>query len=244
MGQVTSLASGDRQEPGEEDRKGFLVISPHLDDEALGCGGILDSRFHVHYCGVERFREVDRETRIAEARACAGLLGFSFSLEEGNVVNAYEVPRLIGQIEGVINRLRPHTVFLPSASYNQDHRTVLDAALTALRPHDRNHAASNVLLYEQVHVVTWPERHDLLRGRAPEPDFFVSIDVERKIEAYRCHASQVRGMRTPEMVRAVARWRGFQAGFDHAEAFTVVRICEPLRLDLGRQVLDALGDTP
>jgi hypothetical protein len=39
----------------------LLVFSPHVDDEALGLGGILDERFHVHYCGIEGFREVDRE---------------------------------------------------------------------------------------------------------------------------------------------------------------------------------------
>ena len=30
-----------------------LVISPHIDDEILGCGGILDENTFVLYCGFD-----------------------------------------------------------------------------------------------------------------------------------------------------------------------------------------------
>ena len=30
-----------------------LVLSPHIDDDVLGCGGILDEDTFVVYCGVE-----------------------------------------------------------------------------------------------------------------------------------------------------------------------------------------------
>lgn len=213
--------------------RSFLVIAPHIDDEALGCGGVLDPRFHVHYCGVESFRIIDREARIAEARACAELLGFSFSINLENPVNAYRVGELIGQLEAVIQEHCPKTIFLPYPSYNQDHRSVLDAGLTALRPHDHNHTVANVLLYEQIQVTVWPHREDLLRGQTFQPNYFVPIDVERKIAAYRCHESQVRGMRPPEIVEQVARWRGFQAGMPFAEAFQVVRLTAPEHLCLG-----------
>jgi LmbE family N-acetylglucosaminyl deacetylase len=211
----------------------FLVFSPHIDDEALGCGGILDDRFHVHYCGVETFRVVDRETRLAEAAACAARLGFTFSVDAGAEVNSYRVSDLVGPLEAQVAEHRPHSVFLPAASYNQDHRAVLDAALTALRPHDRNPFVRNVLIYEQVHVALWPHREDLTSGRVFQPNFFVPIDVGRKLAAYRLHASQVRAMRSPERVELMARWRGAQAGCEFAEGFLVARLTDPLRLDLG-----------
>jgi len=143
------------------------------------------------------------------------------------------VSELVGQLEAVVAQHRPTTVFLPVASYNQDHRAVLDAALTALRPHDRNPPVSNVLLYEQVHAVLWPYREDLTAGRAFQPVFFVPIDVERKLAAYRLHASQVRAMRSPARVVLLARWRGAQAGCEFAEGYGVVRLTDPLSLDLG-----------
>lgn len=214
--------------------RGFLVIAPHVDDEALGCGGIIDERFHVHYCGVELHHEVDRDERLREADACADLLGFSYTVDLDTTVNAYEIPPLVARIETVVSELRPHTVLLPYPSYNQDHRAVLDAGLTALRPHDRNPFVPNVLLYEQVHVGLWPYREDLLAGRAFHPQLYAPIDVERKVTAYRCHGSQVREMRSVAAVVALAEQRGRECGHDHAEAFQVARMCDPTMLVLGR----------
>lgn len=213
----------------------FLVIAPHVDDEALGCGGILDERFHVHYCGVEDRQAVSRAERLDEAAACAEFLSFSWSLEEEtNTVNDYRVPHLVCQLEKIVNHLRPDTVFLPYPSYNQDHRAVFDAALTALRPHDVNHFVRNVLLYEEIQVAGWPRGEDLLRNLAFQPTVFVPIDIERKIEGYRRHASQVRPMRSPDLLTTLAKWRGFQSGWEYAEAFQPVRMADPRSLALGK----------
>jgi LmbE family N-acetylglucosaminyl deacetylase len=213
---------------------GFLVIAPHIDDEVLGCGGVLDERFHVHYCGVEEHRIISREERLAEAAACADFLGFTFSLGEGNPVNSYAISELVSQFESLIERHHPATVFLPYPSYNQDHRAVLDAALTALRPHDVNHFVRNVLLYEEIQVGGWPRTEDLLRNLAFQPSVFVPIDIEKKLCAYRLHVSQVRGMRSQDLLRSLAKWRGFQGNWEFAEAFQPVRLADPVRLQLGK----------
>jgi len=211
----------------------FLVISPHIDDEVLGCGGVIDDRFHVHYCGVEKFRRVSGEVRQQEAAECGRYLGFSMSINLENEVNSYQQGALIGQLESVINEHVPKTLFLPYPSYNQDHRAVLDAALVATRPHDSNHDVKNILLYEQVHVSNWPYRENLIDGRTFNPSYFVSIDIERKIQAYKIHASQVREMRSPDRIMTMAKWRGYQSGFDYAEGFQVLRLKDPLHLDIG-----------
>lgn len=216
----------------QSDRQ-FLVIAPHIDDEVLGCGGVIDERFHVHYCGVEEFRIVDRDIRLQEAEACARFLGFTYSIDLENVVNSYRVDRLVGQFEEILRRRRPETVFLPYPSYNQDHRAVVDAALTALRPHDVNPFVRNVLLYEGIQVGCWPYREDLLRSSSLQPNCFVPIDIGRKIKGYELHASQVREMRSSEHLIVLSKWRGFQGGWEHAEAFQVVRLTRPNHLALG-----------
>jgi LmbE family N-acetylglucosaminyl deacetylase len=188
----------------------------------------------VHYCGVEECRVVSREERLEEARRCSEFLGFSFSVDLSNVVNDYRVPGLVGQFEGLVSRHLPSTVFLPYPSYNQDHRAVFDAGLTALRPHDVNHFPRNVLLYEEIQVTAWPRGEDILRNSAFQPTVFFPIDVERKVAAYRLHASQVRAMRSPDLLLALARWRGFQTNWEFAEAFQALRLGEPGRLLLGK----------
>ena len=37
-----------------------LIIAPHVDDDVLGCGGILDETCHVIYCGLDETGIKDR----------------------------------------------------------------------------------------------------------------------------------------------------------------------------------------
>lgn len=193
-----------------------LVIAPHIDDEVLGCSSLLSADCHVYFCGVEEFREVARDERLQEANAAAKFLGHSWECDRERRVNHYEEPELIGAFERLINERRPHRVLVPFAGYNQDHRAVFDAAFIALRPHDRNHFVKQVLIYEGAHDVVWTPR-------AFPVNYFVPLDIERKIEAYKCHRSQVRGMRSAETLRAIAAVRGAAICVPHAEAFQILR---------------------
>ena len=31
-----------------------IIIAPHIDDDVLGCGGIMDKNTHVIYCGMDK----------------------------------------------------------------------------------------------------------------------------------------------------------------------------------------------
>lgn len=201
-----------------------LILAPHVDDEVLGCGGILDASCFVYVCGIDEshFRAVDDPTpvdaRLVELEEAAAFLGFQYEVG-GHKVNHYRVQDLITPFEDLVNRLRPDRVYLPHPGYNQDHRVVYDAAMTALRPHDRNHFVKKVLVYEAAHDLLWDPAN--LRV-----NHYVPIDVERKIQAYRRHTSQVRGMRSPDLLRHIAALRGAAINVPYAEAFQILRWVE------------------
>jgi LmbE family N-acetylglucosaminyl deacetylase len=202
-----------------------LAIAPHVDDEVLGLGGLLDSSFFVYYCGIDESRfgndkdAVSIGVRYEELQQVAAYLGFKYSCNEESKVNHYVEQDFITVFEELINEIKPERVFIPHAGYNQDHRTVFNAAFVALRPHDRNHFVDRVLVYEAVHDVIWtPTNMDL--------NYFVPIDIERKIQAYRLNGSQVRGMRSPEHLRHIAAVRGAAGNCQYAEAFQILRWCE------------------
>jgi len=89
----------------------------------------------------------------------------------------------------------------------------------ALRPHDRNFFVKKVMVYEAAHDVIWnPKKMNL--------NYFVPIDIERKIKAYELHKSQVRGMRSPQLLREIAAVRGAASNCRYAEAFQILRWCE------------------
>ena len=207
----------------KERRYKKLILSPHIDDEVLGCGGILDEDAFVLECGVDKFHVISRKARIEELENAKELLGFDFEVLT-NLVNNYEVPVLIDQLSDTINRVKPEKIFIPYPSYNQDHQAVYKAAIIALRPHDINFFVKKVLVYEQPHVFLWDYSYN--KDSCFKPNYFVPIDISKKIEAYKCIKSQIRSFRDPEFVKDLASVRGKQAQYSYAEAYEVLRWIE------------------
>ena len=67
-----------------------LIIAPHVDDDVLGCGGIIDDNTFVLYCGLNESDLIDRPSmrvRLDEADKAAAYLGHEYLLLENKVNN-------------------------------------------------------------------------------------------------------------------------------------------------------------
>jgi LmbE family N-acetylglucosaminyl deacetylase len=200
-----------------------LIISPHVDDEVLGCGGILNSDCLVLYCGLDESlidkgkNRPSSDIRIEELKKVVEITGHKFNILK-HKVNHYDEHLLIGDIEEVINSYKPEEIYIPHPSYNQDHRESYNASLVALRPHDINHFVKKVLVYEQPHVAFW-DNNDV----PFKPNYFVPIDLEKKKKIYELMESQVRSFRSPSHIEALAALRGGMSQQKYAEAFHILR---------------------
>jgi len=202
-----------------------LIISPHIDDEVLGCGGILDKDTFVIYCGKDekhitqewiKERPTD-DVRMAELKRVVSITNHKYTILD-NKVNYYKLQDLLESIEKTINEIKPNEVYIPHPSYNQDHRTVYNATMVALRPHDKNYFVKKVFIYEQPHMLFWDNG-----GVNFKPNYFIPIDIDKKVKVYTTMKSQVRSFRSPEHLRAIAKLRGGQSNCDYAESFQIVR---------------------
>ena len=209
----------------------ILIVSPHPDDEVLGCGGIMSKYakdVHVHYVTFHHPLVDYNVYRAENAKLMFHLLlkgGSSCYSPENilrmtNQLHTLPITTLVTQFEELIQKVRPTTVLVCYPSYNQDHRTVFEALLTATRPHDRNWMPKNILVYEQ------PETLHTNRIGTDQfrPQVFVPIDVEEKIKLYEFYQSQIRGHRGTDTIRALACLRGSFISKPFAEAFEVMRI--------------------
>tara|TARA_B100000519_G_C14190306_1_gene412819 strand:- start:144 stop:749 length:606 start_codon:yes stop_codon:yes gene_type:complete len=197
-----------------------LIIAPHVDDDVLGCGGILDKSCHVVYCGLDETGLEDRPTmgdRLKEINDVQSITGHSFDVLN-NLVNRYDEFKLIGQLENAINTIKPKEVYVCHPSYNQDHKSVYNASMIALRPHDTNYFVPKVFLYEQPQVYFWNTT-----DRDFQANYFVGIDIDKKIKVYETMKSQVRSFRSSEHIRANSKIRGGQSNHEYAEAFEILR---------------------
>jgi LmbE family N-acetylglucosaminyl deacetylase len=197
-----------------------LVISPHCDDEVLGCGGALNNRRNdktfVYYLGVDLFHIIKREDRLKEVASVASFLNFDYKIGT-NQVNNYRRETIINEVTDVINEVEPEEVFIPFSSYNQDHKEVYDACIVALRPHDLNHFVPTIFIYEIEQYLLWGENEF-------EPNYFEAIDIDKKIEAYNLHKSQVRAFRPQELLKSYSFIRGLSSNLKYAESFKIIRM--------------------
>jgi N-acetylglucosamine malate deacetylase 1 len=214
--------------PLSDDLERVLVVSPHGDDEALGCGGLLAKlherggcEAHILYLAVDGFHHygLDRETtyeeRVAEIEAAAGVLGCSHEIAYGDqdlIEKLDTLPRrdLVDLFEGRINDLRPDLLLLPSGDdYDQDHVAAFQAAFAAARPIADvfgKHLVPHVFTYEMTKI-NWASGPQ----RRPVAYCDISGFMGAKLEAVKCHATQLRPsphIRSLESVESLASIRG------------------------------------
>ncbi len=203
-------------------KRRVLVLSPHPDDEAIGCGGTL--RWHVEQgdqiqvifltSGEQGVRGQDpKQTsriRMEEAKAAAKVLGYR-SLEFWREPDgAMKLTRsLLKRMNEKLRAWNPSLVFAPhSREMHPDHRAT---ARLIRRAMEETKSAAEVRLYE---VWTPLQQIDHVQD--------ISRQMDIKQAAIRAHRSQCVIMRFDESARALARYRGEMhswPGGPYAEVF-------------------------
>lgn len=219
-------------------KKRILVVAPHPDDETLGVGGTI-AKF------VEKGDDVavlvvsghlppiysreDYEVTVREARKAFSLLGVTESqfLEiPATMVGEQPVGILNGKIAGMIKEIEPHIVLCPFPDRHIDHRVVFESVMVATRPVGAGRCIELLAAYETLSETHWNAPH-------MEPNFVphwvvdITAQIDRKIEALTCYKSQIPnfpGSRSVDAVKALAMFRGTQAGFSFGEGFQIIRM--------------------
>lgn len=109
-----------------------LVIAPHMDDESLGCGGLLAK--YPGECHVLVATDGD-QTRRSEHAAAMEILGgvptSTLGFEDGSTQHA--MVDLVAAIDEVMAKYEPDEVYLPFPSLHQDHIAVYEAGMRSSR---------------------------------------------------------------------------------------------------------------
>ena len=210
-----------------------VVIAPHNDDEILGVGGTiakLAKQGHdVVVCEVTAGILKDEMVQLQKREAIASheLMGAKTYFMDLPVVGLKEMKttELNSAFQKALLELNPDIVFIPHrGDMHIDHRMTIEAAMVALRPVTFPNL-KGIYAYETLSETDW---------NTPSPDnafvptLFVDItdELETKLEAMKCHASQLRDYPHPrslEAMKALAMHRGSTVCKKYAEAFMVLR---------------------
>jgi len=222
----------------------LLVISPHPDDEALGCGGLIGKCLKekasvcIVYVSVGDNRQLitsytKAKLRLKEVDAVKNLTKAQIIIyykdKEFFKLETRPQKYLIDKLEETINSFAPSIIAIPSsASYNQDHRYVFDACISALRPVPKTirHFVPNILEYFEPYF--WSARSQ------KQPNVYLDLTerfkngnlLDFRLALYACHKTQVRQdpfPRSPENLIHIAHTYGKEIGVDIAEAYHLIR---------------------
>ena len=213
----------------------ILVFAPHPDDEIIGCGGTI-ARYiaegsEVFVCVVTSPKPPVYDDRTAvkngwphliypEIKKCHKLLGV-----KETIFLQFPCVLLENEPRKVIQRVEPDVVYIPHfGDMQKDHSIVSEAVMVAVRP-KYEHVPQFVYSYECLSETEWNISHVT---NVFLPNTFVDITdfLPQKVEAMSCFKSQLGEFPNPrslEAMESLAKLRGTTAGFNAAEAFSLVR---------------------
>ena len=228
--------------------KTLLIISPHPDDEVLGCGGLIqkvkqaNGKVYVIFVTVGNTKDYRKEgvsterERIKEIESVAAYLkyddyrilfpGDAYHLQLDKM-SQFELMSAFENGSVSLNKIKPDIVTVPLLSdYNQDHRASTMALFAAARPAPDGIKPLQkcILGYESVPTAGWWDSANQNMNV-----FFPLTDEELqgKTHALSLYSSQVRTGNHPralDCVKRLAHYQGIGAGVAAAEAYYGYRL--------------------
>lgn len=215
----------------------LAVIAAHPDDEVLGFGGamaraaVAGSRVRILILATgAASRGGDAGAAIEnlrdQARSAAEALGVpepAFADFPDNRMDSVPLLDVVQRVEAFLSEAPVASVLTHHAGdLNVDHRIAAQAVLTACRPLP-GAPVRRILAGEVPSSSEWANEDDRF-----VPTRYVDIEsvLERKLAALACYEGEIRNFPHPrsiEAVRALAQWRGAEAGLPAVEAYRVVR---------------------
>jgi LmbE family N-acetylglucosaminyl deacetylase len=221
-------------------KKNILIVSPHADDEILGCGGIIaryssegNNVFIAIMCNahvgapdmfpLEKIQKIRSDAvKAHQLLKVKQTFFFDFPAPRLDTYPSFEISNVVANLifENSIDIL-----FIPhKGDIHQDHRVVHQASLVAARPVN-NCPVKEIYAYETLSETEWssPTGTD-----AFIPTVFIDITdfLSSKLEAMSCYTTQIRlapHSRSLPGLTHLAHFRGSTIGRKCAEAFMLIR---------------------
>lgn len=218
--------------------KTALVITPHPDDETLGCGGTLlalkNKGYQISWLIItdmlERFGFSKEKIQIRnkEIDIVSKRYGFANVIRIGlptSRVDEVLKGELVGKISNTFKEIKPSILFVPF--YNDvhtDHKTIAEATLSCTKWF-RYPYVEKVLYYETLSETDF--NIDSTASRF-NPNVYIDISeyLDEKLNIMKIYESEMGEFpfpRSEKAIRSLAYLRGAQCGAEAAEAFELLR---------------------
>jgi len=219
-----------------ETKNKILIISPHPDDETLGCGGTIlkhkDKGDEINWLIVTKmfekhgWKKKEIFLRKKEIKNVSKQYKFKKVFElnlPASRLDEINISKIIKKFVDIIKLSRPNTIYLPfSSDVHTDHQITYKAAKSCLKWF-RHPYIKNALMYETVSETNF----NFSTKNFFNPNRFIDItnQFEKKIKIMQLYKSEIKNHpfpRSKESIKAISLLRGSQSGYKFAEAFQTI----------------------
>lgn len=214
--------------------KKVLVISPHPDDEILGCAGFLSllKNKKKYWIIITQMTKEDGYShnqisrRENEIKKVSFLLNFKKYFNLGfrtKNLNKNELNLLIKKMSDVIKIIKPDTIFAPFLNDAHSDHFYTTYALNHILKWFRFSFINRCYLYETLSETNF---NFVKKDKFfPNVYFNITSTLKKKIQLVKIYKSEFKKHpfpRSPESIRSLASIRGSESGYKYAEAFKLL----------------------
>lgn len=210
----------------------LMVLSPHTDDETIGCGGLIHKLISmggkVTIVQFAKYRS-NHELRLEEFHNAMFQLGSNIdkiilNFAYDGCLDMVNKNNYVSKLDEMFQDIKPSAVLYPLPSHHQDHNLVYEVALAALRPMISTTFIKLKACYE------YPPNF-YYKSNFGNPNLFVELskeDISAKEKALSEYKSQLcrdpRDLLDVSSVLELAGIRGKSICREYAEAFYTSQI--------------------
>lgn len=186
----------------------ILIVSPHQDDDVIGCGGFIakyspDNQFSTLY-----FYECQSKKESKEGSGSLGVKNHYF-FNETSRTNLKKT-NAIQYLKKILGTISPNIILVPNPDKDRDHRECFDVTMEAIFLSElEGRINPNAILGYSI----WSE--------IDRPELYVDITkyLPSKIEAIKKQQSQLKEFDYVSLINSRAKTYGLLSGCEMAEAY-------------------------
>ena len=217
--------------------KKILIISPHPDDETLGCGGTIlkykNKKAKIEWLiitsmdGNKQYTTKDKKIREKQISKVKKMYGFNKIYELGlptTKLDEIPISKIVQKVSKVIKNSKPKVIFSNFyGDVHTDHK-IISKVVSSCTKNFRAPFVEKILLYETLSETGYS--HNKKKDNFV-PNVFVDISnfMKKKIKIMKVYKSEVMtGYKPRSMfaIDALAKFRGVSINCKYAEAFMLI----------------------
>ncbi len=211
-----------------------IFISPHPDDETLGCGGAIlnhkEKGDNISWLNITNITKMDdwskefTDKRQKEMKEVAKEYKFDnvYDLElPTTMLDTIPISEIVGSVSKIFKSFKPEIIYSPYPhDVHTDHK-IASRALMSTYKWFRHAYIKKIFLYETISETDF----NFLDSFNPNTYLDISKFINDKIKIMSYYESETGDHpfpRSEKSIRALATVRGSQCGYNYAEAFQLI----------------------